>query len=90
MNRIETNYSKLCEANAKLIRERDELLALKNSRTLAMAEYTEKALEIQYLKDLIEMLKETLEIYAMTNETFPEYGDAAKRALERANRLKKV
>lgn len=36
------------------------------------------------LKDALE-LKEALVLYAMTNETFPEYGDVAKNAIEKFN-----
>ncbi len=42
----------------------------------------ERALERERARRAI--LENALEVYAMTNETFPEYGDVARQALEQA------
>lgn len=37
--------------------------------------------ELKLLEKRIQVLTEALEIYAATNETFPEYGDVARKTL---------
>ena len=45
-----------------------------------------EVIEIQAVKDLqekLEIAETALDVYSMTNETFPEYGDVAREALQK-------
>jgi hypothetical protein len=41
------------------------------------------------LAEINKVLTEALEMYAMTNETFPEYGDVAREAIAKAKEMGK-